>query len=389
MLEKLLKKCYCDDSEENLADKSSESIKTAVLSRIEPIEEKKPMKRKWGKKAVLISAIAFALVGSATAVVAGANGWNLKTAISGLFGEDKNDGSAFFGYDINGIGSKKLDRSFERDGYTVNMVGVVADKYTSYLLYDIVVEDGYVFETEDAVKKYTHTYSVDDEVEIRLRLPPESFDSIYERYWEENKNGSLEQMNGSNSIGGVTTLISQDGNVYHYATRHDVKPLSFENEDITFEMCGLIINSREYDPFCKISDPFTVTFDFVNESEDVLIDVNEPFTFEGETYALDAVELTPLSVYLRISQPKEEISSEDMREFCEKSAKIRDSVKLQFKDGSITNAEVLFWDKSRGGNASNHDNGVILSHIHLMWKHPVNVDDVEAITIGDTTFTLN
>lgn len=379
MLEKLLKKCY---DEENLADKSSESIKTAVLSRI---EEGKPMKRKWGKKAVLISAIAFAVVGSATAVVAGANGWNLKTAISGLFDEDKNDGSAFFGYDINGIGSKELDQTFERDGYTVNMVGTVADQYTAYLLYDVVVETGHVFESEH----YTDTYSVDDEVWIYLSVPfNDDMIELQKRYYREHENASLAQTDASQ--GAKTNLISQDGNVYHYATRFDFKPISLENEEITFEFGGPVVNNIDYDAMCEISDLLTVKFDFIEYNDERYMEINEPFEFNGETYALDCVELTPFSLFLRISQESDVYLNDDlMGEFIYKSEAVRDNVKVTFKDGTISNEEMLFKSKTLVGGAATNDNRHVFDDIHLNWSRPVNVDDVESITIGDTTFTLN
>lgn len=348
------------------------------------------MKRRINKKAVLISAIAFAVVGSTTAVVAGANGWNLKTAISGLFAEEKNDGSAFFGYDINGIGSKKLDQTFERDGYTIDLLGVVADKHTSFLLYDLIIDEGHVFKN-DVIE---HTYSTEDTACLTVWENSESYFKLIDDHLEKNRlpNGNYDfeefdvtQLDTNN----MDIVLEQDGNVYHCAHRYDIKPLSLEDNELAFDLNGLSI-SFDNSIFVETNtcDTVTIDFDFINDDEDVVVEFNQPFTFEDETYTLNTVELTPLSVYLRISQSKEVIESGDMYEFADNSIKIRDDVTLRLKDGSITDAEVLFGDKYEGGNSTN-DNGVMFSNIHLMWKHPVNVDDIESITIGDTTFTLD
>ncbi|MDE6731942.1 MAG: hypothetical protein K2J77_03610 [Oscillospiraceae bacterium] len=383
MLEDILKKCYC---EENNSDKNSESIKTAVLSRI---EEGKPMKRRINKKTLLIPAIAAAVI-LATTCVAGANGWNLKTAISGLFNEDKNDGSAFFGYNINGIGSKKLDQTFERDGYKINMVGVVADKHTSFLLYDLIIDEDHVFKN-DVIE---HTYSTEDTAILTVWDNSKSYFKLIDDHLDNNRlpNGNYDfeefdvtQLDTNN----MDIVLEQDGNVYHCAHRYDIKPLSLDGKELAFDLNGLSISfGNNIFVETNVCDTVTIDFDFINDDENVVVEFNQPFTFEDETYTLNTVELTPFSVYLRISQSKEVIESEDMDEFADNSIKIRDDVTLRLKDGLITDGEVLFWDKHTGGNATN-ENGAMFSNIHLMWKHPVNVDDIEAITIGDTTFTLD
>ena len=387
MLEDLLKKCYADEA---AADNNADNIKTAVLSRI---EEDRPVKRKINKKAVIIPAIAAAVICSMT-VVAGANGWNLKTAISGLFGEDNRDDSAFYGYDINGIGSKTLDETIERDGYRINMVGAVADEYTAYLLYDIVVEEGHVFKSDN----YTDTYSVDDDVEISLYLShDDDFIEIEKRHYRENENLNINQLNASQ--GAKTTLLSQEGNVYHYATRFDFKPISIENEEITFDFETVIVNSIWYydyetpetdDSFTIKSDPITVKFDFIKYSDDRYIEMNEPFEFNGETYVLDYVELTPFSLFFGIHQEYEEQFTDKWEEFGDKSNAISLNTKLTLKDGTVTDEEMLFKDMTRvGGGYSGGDYTKVSDDIHLNWARPVNVDDVVSITIGDTTFELD
>lgn len=386
MLEKILKQCY-DEESPAVEKKSAEDIKTAVLSRI---EEDRPMKKNINKKAVIIPAIAAAVICSMT-VVAGANGWSLKTAISGLFNEDKNDGSAFYGYDINGVGSKKIDQSFERDGYKINMVGVVADKHTSFLLYDLIIDEGHVFKN-DLIE---HTYSVEDSACLTVWDTYESYSKLIDDHLEKNRlpngNYDFEEFNVTQLVtNNMDIVLEQDGNVYHCAHRYDIKPLSLDGNELSFDLNGISLVPVNDKIFVEtnVRDTVTIKYDFVNDSEDILIDINKAFTFEDETYTLNTVELTPLSVYLRISQPKEVIESEDMDKFADNSIKIRDDVMLRLKDGSITDSEVLFWDKHTGGNATNQ-NGVIFSNIHLMWKHPVNIDDIESITIGDTTFPLD
>lgn len=380
MLEDILKKCYC---EENNSDINSESIKTAVLSRI---EEGKPMKRKINKKAILIPAIAAAVACVTTVGVSAANGWSLTSAIRGLFDEDKNDDSAFYGYDINGIGSKELDQTFERDGYTINMVGVVADEYTAYLIYDIVVEEGHIFQEEDlAGNSFSHVYSTADPVELDIELGPDSLEPMIKKVAANEGEVNFDQLNASN--GGQNISISQEGNVYHCASRFDIKPLSLENEELTFNLWGLSVGAISFDGYDpdRETETLAVKFDFINnDGAERLIEVNRQFEFDGEAYTLESVELTKLSVYLRITKvPNEDLDSDsiDEGEYCG----IRDNVKLGLKDGSTTDSETLLTNERIcyvGG-----DDGEMA--MHLMWKRPVNVADIESITIGDTTFALN
>lgn len=356
----------------------------SAINRI--IRRKKPLRL---KVAVISAAAAAAIL--ATTGVAAANGWNLKTAISGLFAEDKNDGSAFFGYDINGIGSKELDLTFERDGYTINVFGVAADKRTAFVLYDIVVENGYVFKND----RVEHTYSTSDSAYLTAWQNTENYFKMIDDELEMNRlpNGNYDfeafnpvEMNSTNT----DILLEQDGNVYHCAYRFDIKPLSLSGKNLIFDFNGITIvpeSGNYYFVQTDVCDTVTIDFDFINDSDSVMLEPGEPFTFEGETLTLEAVELTPFSVYLRVSKPSDNVE-DDIQEFDLYTIKIRDSVTLTMADGSTTTDDVLFGNKYDAGNATN-EKTAISTNIHLMWKHPVNVDEIKSITIGDTTFVLD
>lgn len=374
--------------------KSDEELLQAVLSG----ETEKPVKRKRKRRAVLIPAIAAAALCATTVGVSAANNWDLRAAIKSLFKtSEKNDESGWqLKYDIDGIGSKKLDGQFERDGYKIDLVGVVAEKHTSFLLYDLTIEEGHVF-TNEITK---HTYSTEDTAWLAVWENVESHSKLLKDYLYNNRlpngrydfEGFFEEFNVSNN---TDILLEQEGNVYHCAHRFDIKPLSLDGNELSFDLNGLYLVFSNDERFFEtgVRDTVTINYDFIKDSENVLIEVNKPFTFEGETYMLDKVGLTPLSVYLSIS-----IKSEDTGEYADNSVqisnygdnirKIHDNIKLQFKDGSITDSEVLFRNKSHGCGVT-YGNGVYSSDLHLMWKYPVNVEDIESVTIGDTTFTLN
>lgn len=365
--------------------KSDEELLQAVLSEKEDNVEKK----KRSKKAVIIPAIAAAVICVTTVGVSAANNWDLPTAIKSLF--KTSEGKGEIKYDVDGIGSKKLDERFERDGYTIDLLWVVADKHTSFLLYDLIIDEDHVFKNDVT----EHVYSTDDTVCLTVWQNSQNYLKMIEDHLDSNRlpNGAYDfeefditQLNTND----MDMVLEQEGNIYHCAHRYDIKPLSLDGNELAFDLNGLNITPVNDNIFVEtdVCDIVTIKYDFVNDSEDDLIDINEPFTFEDETYTLNTIELTPLSVYLRISQSKEEISSEDMYEFADNSIKIRDDVTLRLKDGSITDGEVLFGDEYEGGNSFN-ENGVMFSNIHLMWKRPVNVDDIESITIGDTTFDLD
>lgn len=358
----------------------SPEFESAMMRAIKP---KKPIRL----KAAVISAAAAAAILATTVGVTAANGWSLKTAISGLFAEDKNDGSAFFGYDINGIGSKELDVTFERDGYTINMVGVVADEYTAYLIYDIVVEEGHIFQEEDlAGNFFSHAYSTADHVELDIELEQDSLEPIEKKLIAAEGKVNFDWLNASNTDG-YNIFISQEGSVYHYATRFDVKPLSLENEELTFDLWALNVGKLFFDGYDpdRETETLSVKFDFINnDGAERLIEVNRQFEFDGEAYTLESVELTKLSVYLRITKASDEDSDFDPTDDCEYCG-IRANVKLGLKDGSTTDSETLLTNERIcyvGG-----DDGEMA--MHLMWKRPVNVDEIKSITIGDTTFELD
>lgn len=356
----------------------------SAVNRI--IRRRKPMRL----KAAVISAAAAAAI-LATTGVAAANGWSLKTAISGLFAEDKNDGSALFGYDINGIGSKELDLTFERDGYKINTVGIVADEYTAYLLYDIVVEEGHIFKAQDDPDgKYTQTYSTEDMFGVYTSFPGDNVDTLYKSdYFKYKDNEEARPRHIGNALDQDTFLISQDANVYHYAVRYDIMPFSFDGKEIEFEFGGPIFNDISYDANCEISDRFTVTFDFLNNTETRLEDVNETFTFNDEEFTFEAVELTPFSVFTLVSQDCGVYPLIEEDDFSYKSKALRDVITVTFKDGTVSNEEMLFKSLTHWGGGGTSDYRHYSTDIHLMWKHPVNVDEIKSITIGDTTFELD
>lgn len=355
------------------------------------------VKRKRKRRAVLIPAIAAAALCATTVGVSAANNWDLRAAIKSLFKTSEKNGESGLQlkYDIDGIGSKKLDGQFERDGYKIDLVGVVAEKHTSFLLYDLTIEEGHVFKNEIT----EHTYSTEDKAWLAVWENAESYSKLLYDYLFNNRlpNGlyDFEKFNVMHPGNNTDILLEQEGNVYHCAHRYDIKPLSLDGNELSFDLNGLYLVINNDGRFFEmgVCDTVTINFDFIKDSEDVLIEVNKPFTFDGETYMLDKVELTPLSVYLRIY-----IKSEDTGEYADNSIqinnygdnirKIHDNVKLQFKDGSITDGEGLFRNKSVSCGVE-YGNGVYSSNLHLMWKYPVNVADIESVTIGDTTFTLN
>lgn len=389
----MMKKEYNAMFERLAPQKSDEELLRAVFEG----KAEMSVKRKRKRRAVLIPAIAAAALCATTVGVSAANNWDLRAAIKSLFKTSEKNGESGLQlkYDIDGIGSKKLDGQFERDGYKIDLVGVVAEKHTSFLLYDLTIEEGHVFKNEIT----EHTYSTEDKAWLAVWENAESYSKLLYDYLFNNRlpNGlyDFEKFNVMHPGNNTDILLEQEGNVYHCAHRYDIKPLSLDGNELSFDLNGLYLVINNDGRFFEmgVCDTVTINFDFIKDSEDVLIEVNKPFTFDGETYMLDKVELTPLSVYLRIY-----IKSEDTGEYADNSIqinnygdnirKIHDNVKLQFKDGSITDGEVLFRNKSVSCGVE-YGNGVYSSNLHLMWKYPVNVADIESVTIGDTTFTLN
>lgn len=376
-----MKNAYNAMFEKLSPQKSDSELLRAVLDR----KAEKTMRKKFNKKALLIPAIALGALCITTVGVSAAVNWDLPSAIGTLFqkpAESVEGGMSFSDFAFNNLGSRELTERFERDGYTVQMVGVVADEYTSFMLYDIILED------EDAFKNEQGEFVFNDDDEPFLAIWEDFFNHDYEpligRYFQRRAYGVGDLHTDSTAV-----YLGRDGNVFHCACRYDVMPMSLKGEKLIFEVLGLHMGKFDDD---VSSDKFTINYDFVNDSEFFSVDGNAPFTFDGEAYFIDRAEITPFSLDLQIVWEKEkenEQSTEDiLHELCKYSEKIRKAVKVKFKNGSMSDNEILYWDKHMGVPAM-AQGGVFSAEMHLMWKYPVDINDIEAIIIGDGEFKIN
>lgn len=379
-----MKKEYSAMFEKLAPPKSDSELLRAVLDR----KAERPMRKKLNKKAILMPAAALGVLCVTTVGVSAAVNWDLPSAINSLFTKKLPESTGnrafeFNDYDIGSIGSKKLDDRFVRDGYTIQFIGVVADKHTSFLLYDVIVDEGHVFKNEDSEYTLTDT----DTASVLIWSPYENQEMFIDDMLA-NQQRDITKFSETN----LPRVMSREGNIFHCADRYDVTGVSLENKRLTFDIRDIQLRKADgsyaFQETNNVLDKLTIDYDFINESSELLLE-NEPFNMNGETYSLLTADLTSLSLDLRVEWETgyslDGISERLMKRYNEFR---ENAVRVRFKDGSLTDNGALSWNKYDGENVY-EVSGSIYSDFHFMWNYPVNISDIDALIIGDTEIKIN
>lgn len=373
---------------------SDEELLSAVLDR----KAVKNMRKKFNKKAVLIPAVALAVFGATTVGVSAAFNWNLSSAIQALFQKPEVDGEhgmAFKDFVIDDIGSKELTDGFERDGYTVQLIGVIADEHTSFLMYDLTIDEERVFEIKYPDCTYDYTCSNIDEAYLDIKTTYESYSSMLDEYLENKRliDENYEESDFTKLLSHETPqVIGREGNVFHCAQRYDVSMLSLKDKEITFDVSGITLRFDDSRLFgesdnAQVLDKLTIKYDFINESPEISLTPNAPFRLGDGEYSIGSVNLSFLSVDIRVDWGRLTEEDETYKNIGTLLETARKSVGVRFKDGSVTDNGALFWKD--GYNIGVGEEGFRTSVLHLMWRYPVDINDIEAIIIGDTEIKVN
>lgn len=373
---------------------SDEELLSAVIDRKAVNMSNFNKKKLFGKNAIIIPAAAAAVLLCTTVGVSAAVNWDLLSAIRSLFNKpESTNGFTFKDYDLDSIGSEELAERYERDGYTIQMLGVAADKHTSFLLYDIILDEGYTFKNDLG----EYTYSNGDEAFVTIWSTYESYDMLVSEYVEDHlRSDDVNDFDITKfSENESPDILGQEGNVIHCAQRYDVKPLSLKDKEITFDIRGIHLESSDgircFEEADGIPDKLTIKYDFINESSELSLENSVAFSFGEKMYSINSAELTPLSLYLRVEWGKGRINADGnedgVKDYMVDYDDVRETVKVRFKDGSVTDSGMLCWNKYDGGNLS-ETNGSIYSDYHFMWKYPVDIYDIDAIIIGDGEFKI-
>lgn len=396
-----MKKRYRETFDKIAPIQSDEELLRAVLERK---AETMNSHRKIGKKAIVIFVAAAIVLGTTAIGVGAAVQWDLSTAIRTLFDrssseDDSKESFMFKEFDLDSMGSKPLDQSFERNGYTIQTIGVVADMHSSFLFYDVILDDsvGYTYREGDEV--YVTIYDNSENyydllhefMESEVRMPDGTYDSEFDMTRLSSDNEQI--------------MLGNEGNIFHCAHRYDLRLLTLKDKEIVYDLRGLHAGTSDY----AINDVdflehLTIRYDFIKDSDELFLEGDEAFSLSsGEYGAITSVNVTPLSLNLKIRWemgPLCEIPHEDfgedldrIREYEQKEMdeinKAYQEVKVRFKDGTIAENGALKWDHSSAGGSCT-DDGQRLSeqYLHLQWAYPINISDIESILVGDGEFRI-
>ena len=201
-------------------------------------------------------------------------------------------------------------------------------------------------------------------------------------------------------------MLEKEGNVFHCALRHDLKILSFKDEEIIYEMGGLHAGTPDcaYNDILENDDILTIKFDFIKENDEITIDGNAPFSLSsGEYGAITSVHMTSLSLDLLVewengpldlSVPDFVDDLEKIREYMQMAKdemnKAYPELRVRFKDGTVAENNALSWNNDYSGSYDvDSQNRVTHQSLIFNWKYPVKVEDIDAIIICDGEFKIN
>lgn len=307
----------------------------------------KPAIRRRRKPGVMIAAAAAAALCIGTVSVGAATGWNYSAFFAQYFSSKS---EAAVNYDFTGMGSD-LDEVFETDDYKVTLNGYIADEYSVYFYYDILMKNG-----------------------VTAAEPERTFANL--QFKPSNQNGFA-------STGGFSEVISVgDDGVYHLVAREMI-----DNGELlagqTLEVsCDGVHRSNlifEGDP----EDIRLITLNSVHPAE--LHELETPVSFDRELYY---AAVSPISVYLA-AQPYEDFNAVSgclSNSSCFRLAGGDDMihVTVHFKNGTEVEQEVhIFSDIVRD------EKGNILRDVTLLsLTQPIVLDDVDYITVNGTNIPV-
>lgn len=388
--------------------RSDEELLRAVLDKkAENMSEKK----RFNKKAIIIPAVATGVVLSTTIGVSAAYEWNLPAALSEAFNktaEKTPEGVTFKEFNFTKVNGKELDYSMTFGDHEVQLKGVAADPHNVILFYDI---------TFNGVEVKDNEYPT-----LFIRPDPLFGHTIHTDYnrrigaagTEENpallsKEESDKQIHcsGKNGYG----FLGMEGNAAHCYYWDYYSGDSLDNADLplTFSNLGLytetddpteeaaIIDRETYDE----SYDYTIDLSFIDKTNSVDVKTNTEITLSnGVSGKVSHIQITPFSACFCICwgntpvEFKEDNDSQNPEAL--DAALVYDEFKVKLKDGTIMdkNAFFSFEEEGMGHNfrcrgKGDGENDTYYQDPDFRWLFPVDVADIEAIIVGNTTIPLN
>lgn len=381
-----------DDKYKELFDKlapirSDEELLRAVLDR--KAETMKNGKH-FMKKAIIIPAAAAALL-CTTVGVSAAYEWNIPAAIADIFGRNSYkipDGVSFKDFNFTAVGGRELNNVFKFDGYEVQIKGVAADPHSMLLFYDVAFDNE---TSEETIEKFKAMYAIADlqlfvDYNRNLSAAGTADDPAFSKEYSWKHIDMAHQQRN--------LYLGSEGNVAHYCFKYTVTGASLAGRSVALEVGDRsVLNSDG----AKRAD-YTLDLGFVDDSDclDIYKD-NEINLSSGVKGNVSHIQLTPFSVCFRVDWGEQRVEDPDENGNVSAGAldvnTIYNEFKIKLKDGTIMDAKAFrpFEDGAdRSYTKESSDSGEVYAQDPIFeWLYPVNVSEVEALVIGNTTISLN
>lgn len=340
--------------------RSDEELLRAVLDRK---AENMKSTRKIGKKAIAIL-VAAVMLAAATVVVGAAYQWDLSAAFEGVFRNRSimNRESVDLDMDFSQI-MTEIGQSFEGEGFTLTVDGVVAASETAYFIYTIRFEEDfpYDYKHQDIYGDATGWFDWDIEYYgLEFSLDGEPWramlakDSIDHHWLDEQTMQSVFRIDSDGIPFENKTITLTIDNIYRSRIEKHI-PV----EELSIE-CGFSVD---------------VTLDEKMFYKSVTVEPNEPITLDGIGGAIiTEVEVSPFRVnYTVISDDGREVDEMDLWD----ALVHREFAVITLRDGSIIETDTARGFPADGGIRMQEDS-----------KYPIDPAEVASVRIRDTIIAL-
>ncbi|MBO5377740.1 MAG: DUF4179 domain-containing protein [Ruminiclostridium sp.] len=343
---------------------SNEEFLSQILRKAEKVEKKNKISIK--KPVIAVFAAVLALT-TATVTVGAATGWDFNGGFDAVFKNRTEQYSSEHqayetGFDFAKYG-KELDQHYIFDDYTLNIYGVIADKSTAYVMYDVVFDEDFDYKEK---KNYT---------EWDMKAILETADSAM-----TTNDGNLIAVDGNRfTFYKMATSGKENINLVGNTLIFNLYRLergienSVESDELYSESqivdCGITVEIPVDFP---IYSP--VTYSFSGDSNTFyLIDYAGGKEFYVEAM-LEKIEISPLSCEFSF-----------MTDIGERWAEKGDCYSLgdfviTYNDGT----EIVFTNNSYSIDVD--ETGRQRYHIHL--NQPIDPDRISSVTVGGTTIAI-
>ncbi len=344
------------------------------------------MNIKHKKKTIIIPALIAAALCATTVGVSAANDWKLTGAMSNvmqnIFGK-KNElqpaDKDFTEYGFENLRGKELSDVIDCGEYKIALKGVTADKYTAFIVYDIVFDKDFDHKLKDGEEWCALLNQTDSN-------RTEWLSEFYRKQGNQPNPFSYSQ----------NEFLGMDGNIAHcYTEVANSIPL----QDKTLELVshGLYRRSAKAPYIGKeidcSNDEFSITFDFDTSASSKTIEPNSKISVDGASEGkITYLSVSPFGLMINIvwddSEKMGKIDYEDSEEL---DKIINETFRVKFKDG--TEKDISAFDDDGWNTLVSYDDfGMAEKAENSMfphWKYPVNVDDIVSVTLCGQTFEFD